>query len=115
MDEDILARAGIFQGMDAASVSALLKDLVPESFSKGDTIIREGEPGDKLYIIVDGKLKLSRTAPDGRENLLAILGPSDMFGELSIFDPGPRTSSGICVTDVRTYTCLLYTSPSPRD
>ena len=104
MDEDILARAGIFQGMDAASVSALLKDLVPESFSKGDTIIREGEPGDKLYIIVDGKLKLSRTAPDGRENLLAILGPSDMFGELSIFDPGPRTSSGICVTDVRTYT-----------
>mgnify|MGYP001762198674 CR=1 FL=1 len=104
VDEDILARAGIFQGMDAASISALLKDLVPETFRKGDTIIREGEPGDKLYIIVEGKLKLSRTAPDGRENLLAILGPSDMFGELSIFDPAPRTSSAICVTDVRTYT-----------
>lgn len=104
VDEDILARAGIFQGMDAASISALLKDLVPETFRKGDTIIREGEPGDKLYIIVEGKLKLSRTAPDGRENLLTILGPSDMFGELSIFDPAPRTSSAICVTDVRTYT-----------
>lgn len=62
VDEDILARAGIFQGMDAASISALLKDLVPETFRKGDTIIREGEPGDKLYIIVEGKLKLSRTA-----------------------------------------------------
>lgn len=46
-------------------------------------------------------MKIGRRSPDGRENLLTIMGPSDMFGELSIFDPGPRTSSATTITDVR--------------
>ncbi|ANI91326.1 MAG TPA: Crp/Fnr family transcriptional regulator [Dietzia timorensis] len=99
--DDALSRAGIFQGVDPAAVKALRDDLSPAEFSRGETIIREGEPGETLYIIIDGKVKLSRKSPDGRENLLSVLGPSDMFGELSIFDPGPRTSSAICVTDVK--------------
>src|SRR5690625_6787006 len=70
-------------------------------FPRGTTIFDEGEPGDRLYIITAGKIKLARHAPDGRENLLTIMGPSDMFGELSIFDPGPRTSSAITVTEVK--------------
>lgn len=98
--EEVLTRAGIFQGVEPSAVTALRADLTPEEYSKGDVIIREGEQGDSLYIITSGKVKLSRKAPDGRENLLSILGPSDMFGELSIFDPGPRTSSAVCVTDV---------------
>jgi CRP-like cAMP-binding protein len=60
----------------------------------------EGEPGDRLYIIVSGKVKIGRRAPDGREHLLTIMGPSDMFGELSIFDPGPRTSTATTITEV---------------
>ena len=61
----------------------------------------EGEPGDRLFIIISGKVKIGRRSPDGRENLLTIMGPSDMFGELSIFDPGPRTSSATTITEVR--------------
>lgn len=97
---DILSRAGIFQGVDPHAVDALIKELEQTKFSRGTTIFREGEPGDKLFIITDGKVKLARHAADGRENLLTVMGPSDMFGELSIFDPGPRTSSAVCVTDV---------------
>ena len=81
------------------------------TFPKGTTIFDEGEPGDRLYIIVDGKIKLARHAPDGRENLLSVMGPSDMFGELSIFDPGPRTSSAVCVTEV---TCATMDSTMLR-
>lgn len=99
MDE-ILSRAGIFQGVEPAAIAVLKEDLHPVEYSRGEIIIREGEPGDKLFIVTAGKIKLSRKAPDGRENLLSVLGPSDMFGELSIFDPGPRTSSAVCVTDV---------------
>ena len=44
---------------------------------------------------------LAGCAPDGRENLLTIMGPQDMFGELSVFDPGPQTSSAITITEVR--------------
>jgi CRP-like cAMP-binding protein len=99
--EDVLARSGIVQGVEPAAVAALASQLQPVDFPRGHTIFVEGEPGDRLYIIVSGKVKIVRSAPDGRENLLTILGPSDMFGELAIFDPGPRTSSVTTVTQVR--------------
>ncbi|MBC3179539.1 CRP-like cAMP-activated global transcriptional regulator GlxR [Corynebacterium lujinxingii] len=109
--QDTLARAGIFQGVDSEAVAALISEMDTVEFPKGTTIFEEGEPGDRLYIIVDGKIKLARHAPDGRENLLSVMGPSDMFGELSIFDPGPRTSSAVCVTDV---TCATMDSTMLR-
>lgn len=99
--EDVLARSGIVQGVEPAAVAALASQLQPVDFPRGHTIFVEGEPGDRLFIIVSGKVKIVRSAPDGRENLLTILGPSDMFGELAIFDPGPRTSSVTTVTQVR--------------
>ncbi|WP_068166388.1 Crp/Fnr family transcriptional regulator [Rhodococcus phenolicus] len=99
--DDVLARAGIFQGVEPSAVAALIKELQPVDFPRGHVIFNEGEPGDRLYIIVSGKVKLGRRSPDGRENLLTIMGPSDMFGELSIFDPGPRTSTATTVTEVR--------------
>ena len=110
--QDTLARAGIFQGVDPDAVAALINDMDTVDFPKGTTIFDEGEPGDRLYIIVEGKIKLARHAPDGRENLLSVMGPSDMFGELSIFDPGPRTSSAVCVTDV---TCATMDSTMLRE
>lgn len=98
--QDILSRAGIFQGVDPVAVQNLIEQMETVRFPRGTTIFEEGEPGDRLYIITSGKIKLARHAPDGRENLLTVMGPSDMFGELSIFDPGPRTSSAVCVTEV---------------
>ena len=98
--QQTLARAGVFQGVNPDAVTELIQDMETVTFPRGTTIFDEGEPGDRLYIIVDGKVKLARHAPDGRENLLSVMGPSDMFGELSIFDPGPRTSSAVCVTEV---------------
>ena len=99
--DKILAKAGMFQGVDPRAVSALTAELQHINFPSGHTVFAESEPGDRLYIIVSGKVKIGRCSPDGRYSLLAILGPSDMFGELSIFDPGPRTSSATTVTDVR--------------
>ena len=101
---EILSRAGIFQGVSSIAVSNLIRDLEIVQFPRGATVFEEGEPGDRLYIIISGKVKLARHSGDDRENLLTVMGPSDMFGELSIFDPGPRTSSAVCVTEVRAAT-----------
>jgi CRP/FNR family cyclic AMP-dependent transcriptional regulator len=74
---------------------------VDVEFPRRHVIFSEGEPGDRLYIIHSGKVKIGRKFPDGRENLLGVFGPSDMFGELSLFDPGPRTSTATTLTKVQ--------------
>jgi CRP-like cAMP-binding protein len=98
--DEVLAWTGLFRGVEPSGVSALTKQLHEVDFPRGHTLFVEGQPGDRLYIIVSGKVKIGRSSPDGRENLLTIMGPSDMFGELSILDPGPRTSSATAITDV---------------
>src|SRR3989440_4726847 len=67
--------------------------------ARGEVLFHEGDPGDSLYVVLRGKIKLGRASGDGRENLLAVLGPGEMFGELSLFDPGPRNATGTAVAD----------------
>jgi CRP/FNR family cyclic AMP-dependent transcriptional regulator len=100
MDE-VLARCGLFQGVDPEAAEALASSLEYVDAPKGQVVFNEGEPGDSLYIVMSGKVKVGRRAADGRENMLAVMGPSDLVGELSIFDPGPRTASATAVTDSR--------------
>ena len=71
----------------------------PQNIKRGNTLFQEGDAGDRLYIVTEGKIKLSHASGDGRESVLMVLGPGDMFGELSLFDPGPRTATAVAVTD----------------
>lgn len=96
----IVARAGIFQTVDPAVAAELTRQLAAVHFSRRQQIYREGQPGDQLYIVTAGKVKIGRGCSDGRSHLLAIAGPSDMFGELSLFDPGPRTATATALTEV---------------
>ncbi len=96
----IVARAGLFQTVDPLAVAAVTNQLDLVHFRRRQTVYTEGEPGDQLYIIASGKIKLGRRCADGRRHLLAIVGPAEMFGELSIFDPAPRTSTATALTDV---------------
>ena len=100
MDE-VLRRAGLFQGVDPADVEALGSQFEIFDAPRGTTLFNEGEAGDSLYIVLNGKVKLGRKSSDGRENLVAVMGPADQFGELSLFDPGPRTATAVVVTDAR--------------
>jgi CRP/FNR family cyclic AMP-dependent transcriptional regulator len=100
MDE-ALRKAGLFQGVDPDDIEALASEFEIIEASRGQVLFHEGEPGDSLYIVLSGKVKLGRRASDGRENLVAVMGPSDQFGELSLFDPGPRTATAVVVTDGR--------------
>jgi CRP/FNR family cyclic AMP-dependent transcriptional regulator len=98
--DEILSRAGIFQGVEPNAVSALTSQLQPAVFPRGHMVFAQGEPGDLLYIIISGKVKIGNRSPNGQETLLTILDPSDMFGEVRL-RPGPRTSSVTTITEVR--------------
>ena len=99
MDNDVLRQAPLFSALDDEAASALHASMAETKLRRGDVLFHEGDSGDKLYIVLEGKVKLGRTSSDGRENLLAILGPGQMFGELSLFDPGPRSGTVTAVTD----------------
>jgi CRP-like cAMP-binding protein len=78
----------------------LTAEIPSVEFPRGHRIFAEAEPGDCLYVIRFGKVKVGRRSSGGREGLLALLGPGDLLGELSAFDPGPRTSDATTVTPV---------------
>jgi CRP-like cAMP-binding protein len=92
-------QAPLFLALDPEGAAALRASLTERSVAKGEIIFQEGEPGDRMYVILEGKVKLGQSSNDGRESLLAILGPGEMFGELSLFDPGQRTSTATALTD----------------
>ncbi len=100
-DDLIIRKAPLFSALDDDASHALRASMVALKLNKGQILFKEGEEGDRLYVVVHGKIKLGTTSADGRENLLSILGPGEMFGELSLFDPEPRTSTATAVTDVR--------------
>src|SRR5215475_1663532 len=79
--EDVLSRAPLFETLDDEGARALRAGVVDVQLARGGHLAEEGD------------------GPDGRENLLSVLGPGEMFGELSLFDPRPRTASAVAVTD----------------
>ena len=99
MDDDVVRQAPLFAALDEEAAEALRSTMTRVEVPRGDTIFHEGDRGDRLYVIIEGKIKLGRASGDGRENLLAVLGPGEMFGELSLFDPGPRNATGTAVAD----------------
>jgi CRP-like cAMP-binding protein len=101
IDEDVVRKAPLFTALDEAAAVSLRANMDSVKIAKGSILFAEGDEGDHLYVIVEGKLKLGTSSGDGRENLLSILGPGEMFGELSLFDPGPRTSTATAVTDAK--------------
>ena len=101
IDESVVRKAPIFQGLDDAAANTLRLSMSPIKLRKGQSLFKEGDDGDHLYIVASGKIKLGTKSQDGRENLLMILGPGDMFGDLSLFDSGPRTSTATAVTEAK--------------
>jgi CRP-like cAMP-binding protein len=100
-EEEVVRRAPLFTALDEAAAVSLRASMDTVKIAKGSILFKEGDDGEHLYVIIDGKLKLGTSSGDGRENLLSILGPGEMFGELSLFDPGPRTSTATAVTDAK--------------
>lgn len=106
LDDEVVLSAPLFAAIEPEVARVLLDSLPVVELRRGAVLFHEGEPGDRLYVIGSGKVKLGRRSPDGRENLLAVLGPGEMFGELSLFDPGPRTATATAVADARLHEML---------
>ncbi|MEY4088720.1 MAG: hypothetical protein RJB55_991 [Verrucomicrobiota bacterium] len=83
----------LFQMLPAADRDLISKAFEPERHPAGTVIIREGEPGEKLYLLHGGEVEVTRTLPNGREDPVASLLPGDVFGEIALLNRSPRTRS----------------------
>ena len=72
-------------------------------FNAGSTIFHEGDPGDAMYVVVDGKLRMSRLSGSGTEATLALIGAGDCTGELALFDGRPRSATATAMQATRVF------------
>ncbi len=96
-----LARVPLFSGLEQSEMDFIARRAVPRRYSAGETIFSEGEPCQGLYVVESGSVKIFKTSPGGREQLLAIDGPGASIAELPVFDDGNYPASASAVNDAR--------------
>jgi CRP-like cAMP-binding protein len=92
----------IFSGLTPDNIENITKDLKRISFKKGEAIISEHAEGDNLFYIDSGKVEISKDI-ENDDNLfarLSVLGPGDVFGEMSLINDAPRSASAVALEDV---------------
>lgn len=92
-----LRRVSLFAGLSAERLSDLAHMTLERRFAAGDTIVRAGDRGDELYLLVEGEVRLTRTN-DGHTIELATLRPPAFFGEMTLFDTQPRSANALATT-----------------
>ena len=92
-----LRRVPLFSGLTEAQIERLAAGSVRRNFPKGRVIVTEGEPSQSLYILLSGRAKVQRSDTEGKEVILAVIGPGECFGEMSLIDESPRSASVITI------------------
>lgn len=104
MEIALLKQAPIFADLDEGELARVVEVCREQKFQGAETVFKEGEPGNRLYIIAEGEVRISRNIPGSGEEALAVLKKGSVFGEMAIFDRSERSTDAIANTD-----CVLVT------
>jgi CRP/FNR family transcriptional regulator, cyclic AMP receptor protein len=85
----------LFSSLKPRALERVAAIASEESHARGTTIFQHGDVGDKLYIILEGKVRISRQVPGMGEEALAVLGPGQVFGEMALIDESPRSADAL--------------------
>ena len=89
----ILHKVPLFSGLDTQSLSAIMPLFENESFPANTKVLREGEFGDSMYIILDGQVNVTKFNDDGNEIHITKLSSGSYFGEVALIDSRPRSAN----------------------
>lgn len=103
MDQRITAlrRVDFCATLDEQAIAALAGIAVPLHRPLGAIMQLAGEPAEAMYVVIEGRVKIARIAPNGREQVLFVAGPGQHFNGVPIFDDGPCPANAQALTDVR--------------
>lgn len=99
---DALAGIPFFAGLDPDALTRLAATMRTRRFRRGEVIFHVGDPGDALFVILNGEVKISLPSETGDEAILATLRSGDVFGELALLDGAPRSASAAALTAAET-------------
>lgn len=99
----LLRRSDLFGGLDDDTLGSVAGSFAGRVFKKGQIIFHQGDLGDSLFVIAEGLVKVMVTSSDGGEMVLTTLSPPDIFGELAVFDGGPRSASAEALENTSTF------------
>ena len=99
MDISLLKQAAIFADLDADELQRVAEVCKEQKFQGAETVFKEGEPGNRLYIIAEGEVRISRNIPGSGEEALAVLKKGSVFGEMAILDRSERSTDAIANAD----------------
>jgi len=96
---DGLHDSPLFTEMGSADIKRLEQIFTIRKIEAGKTIFLENMPGESLYLIKEGTVKISRMLAEGDEQVLIVLGPDDVFGEMAVLDGGARSATARIAED----------------
>ena len=108
MDISLIKQAAIFSDLDDDELARIAEICTEQNFKFGQTVFNEGDPGNRLFIIAEGEVRISRDVPGSGEEALAILHKGACFGEMSVFDRSERSTDAIANIN-----CVLLTISRP--
>jgi CRP/FNR family transcriptional regulator, cyclic AMP receptor protein len=90
--------------MDDDELTRLALTMARRRFRRNEVIFHEGDPGDSLHVVVEGRIKITRESADGAEAIVVILIPGESFGELVMLDGAPRSATATAMEPTETMT-----------
>jgi CRP-like cAMP-binding protein len=95
----VLAQCGLFRRLDPAERAALFTRARTQKYAQGESIFLMGSAGDSMVAVLSGSIRISVPSPDGKEVVLAILGPGEICGEIALLDGKERSADARAATD----------------
>ena len=96
---EYLKHIPIFEELAPADLAAINEVTIERRYKKNMIIFMEGEPGEGFHYIKSGKVKIAQMAADGREHIINILGPGEVFAEVLLFNRGPYPATSVALED----------------
>ena len=92
---ELLKGVAIFQDLEDGELARVSEVCRMQELVSGEYVFKEGEPGNRLYLVVEGEVRISRMIPGSGEEALAILKKGSLFGEMAVFDRSERSTDAI--------------------
>ncbi len=110
ISEDLLRQVPLFSGLDDEDIQSLIGAVTRRKYPRDAVIFFESDPGDAMFMIIAGRVKVTILSDDGREIILSILSDRDFFGEMALLDNEPRSATAIAVQETEVALFIKKTS-----